>query len=403
MDIRFSEEDEAFRAEVRAFLATNLTPELKAATKANTGVFMDRPDMVAWHKALYAKGWSAPLWPAEYGGPGWTPTQTYIFQTECQAAGTPPAMAMGLSLVAPVIMKFGSPEQKQRYLPKILSGDEAWCQGYSEPGSGSDLASLQTRAVRDGDHYVVNGTKIWTTHAHFADMMFCLVRTDASGKRQDGITFLLIPMDTPGITVKPIIILGLDHDVNQVFFDDVRVPVANRIGEEGMGWTYAKYLLEFERGGAFASKLYAGLNEVRSIAQAEPIAGTRLIDDPGFRAAVDALEVEVMGIEYTEHRVMAEISRTGRPGPESSLLKTRGSEVGQKINELAIEAIGVYSAPFDRVPGDQHPPVKRNVAPIGPDYAERQMPIYLNNRASTIYGGASEIQRNIMAKAVLGL
>jgi len=400
MDLNFTGADAAFRDEVRAFLDENLTPELKEAGSLTTSVFTDKEWNLKWQKILYKKGWVAPNWPVEYGGTGWNDMQKYIWSSECARYGTPHLSPMGLRMCAPVLMKYGTQEQKDFYLPRILAGEDYWCQGYSEPGSGSDLASLQLKAVSDGDHYVLNGTKIWTTHAHFANRMFCLVRTDASGKPQQGITFLLLDMDTPGIKVEPIITLAGEHEVNQVFFDDVRVPKANRVGEENDGWTVAKYLLEFERGGAFAAGLAVSAEKVRSIASAEHAdTGERLIDDPAFRTKLSEAEIAVKAMEVTEHRVMAEIAAKGNPGPASSMLKTRGTEMTQAIDELAVEAIAFYANVEQkdaRTPGS-------NVEPIGPAYGMTAIPCYLNNRAASIYGGSNEIQRGIMAKLVLGL
>jgi alkylation response protein AidB-like acyl-CoA dehydrogenase len=297
-------------------------------------------------------------------------------------------------------MKFGSDEHKAFYLPRILSGEDVWCQGYSEPGSGSDLASLQTRAVADGDDYVVNGTKLWTTGAQYASRMFCLVRTSTEGKPQEGISFILIDMDTPGITIQPIITLAGDHEVNQVFLEDVRVPIKNRVGPENDGWTVAKYLLEFERGGAtYATTLATGLEKLRAIAEAERTDGGRLIDDSAFAAKLAAVEVRQLAVQATEHRIMSDIAQRGRPGPASSIMKLLGSETNQWISELAVEATQYYAAPYQpeaRVPGN-------NVEPIGPAASIPVMPKYLNFRAATIYAGSSEVQRNIMAKLVLGL
>jgi len=400
MDLNFTGADAAFRDEVRAFLDEHLTPELKEAGSLTTSVFTDKEWNLKWQKILYKKGWVAPNWPVEYGGTGWNDMQKYIWASECARYGTPHLSPMGLRMCAPVLMKYGTQEQKDFYLPRILAGEDYWCQGYSEPGSGSDLASLQLKAVSDGDHYVLNGTKIWTTHAHFANRMFCLVRTDASGKPQQGITFLLLDMDTPGIKVEPIITLAGEHEVNQVFFDDVRVPKTNRVGEENDGWTVAKYLLEFERGGAYAAALAVGAEKVRSIASEEHAdTGERLIDDPAFRTKLSEAEIAVKAMEVTEHRVMAEIAAKGNPGPASSMLKTRGTEMTQAIDELAVEAIAFYANVEQkdaRAPGS-------NVEPIGPDYAMTAVPKYLNNRAASIYGGSNEIQRGIMAKLVLGL
>ncbi len=400
MDLNLTGEDAAFRDEVRAFLDEKLTPELKEAGSLTTSVFTDKPWNLKWQKILNEKGWAAPAWPVEYGGTGWSEMQKYIWASECARAGTPGLSPMGLRMCAPVLMKYGTPEQKAFFLPRILAGEDYWCQGYSEPGSGSDLASLQLRAVSDGDDYVLNGSKIWTTHAHFANRMFCLVRTSADGKPQQGITFILLEMDTPGIKVEPIITLAGEHEVNQVFFDDVRVPKANRVGPENEGWTVAKYLLEFERGGAYAAALAVGIEKIKTIATAEHSDnGARLIDDPAYRAKVSDAEISVKAMEITEHRVMSALAGGKNPGPASSMLKTRGSEMTQTIDELVVEAIAYY-ADVDQRPAREP---GSNVAPVGPRHGLTAMPRYLNNRAATIYGGSNEIQRGIMAKLVLGL
>jgi acyl-CoA dehydrogenase len=400
MDLHFSAADAAFRDEVRAFLDENLTPELAEAGKLTTSVFTDKQWNLAWQKILYKKGWVAPHWPVEYGGTGWTEMQKYIWASECTRYGTPGLSPMGLRMCGPMLMKFGTKEQKDYYLPRILSGEDYWCQGYSEPGAGSDLASLQLKAVSDGDHYVLNGTKIWTTHAHFANMMFCLVRTDNSGKPQQGITFLLLDMHSPGIKVEPIITLAGEREVNQVFFDDVRVPKKNRVGEENDGWTVAKYLLEFERGGAFAASLEVGIEKIREVAAGERAGdGKRLIDDETFARKIAEAAIEVKAMEMTEHRVMAELAGGKNPGPASSMLKTRGTEMRQRLDEIAVETIGFYASADQR---DARTPGS-NVEPIGPKEGMVFMPTYLNNRAASIYGGSNEVQRGIMAKLVLGL
>jgi len=400
MDLNLTAEDAAFRDEVRAFLDKNLPPLLREAGEFTTSAFTDRDWNLAWHRILYKKGWIAPHWPVEYGGTGWSEMQRYIFSTECSRAWTPHLSPMGLRMCGPMLMKFGTPEQKAFYLPRILSGEDYWCQGYSEPGSGSDLASLQLRATSDGDDYVLNGTKIWTTHAHFANRMFCLVRTKSDGKQQEGITFVLLDMDTPGLKIEPIITLAGDHEVNQVFFDDVRVPKKNRVGEENQGWTVAKYLLEFERGGSFSGMLTAMAGKIQAIAMAERAGdGRRLIEDPAFARKAAEAEIEIKAIEITEHRVMSALSGGKNPGPASSMLKTRGSEMAQKLDEIAIEAVSFYAMPEQkaaREPG-------ATVEPVGPHHALTAVPRYLNNRAASIYGGSNEIQRSIMAKLVLGL
>ena len=400
MDMEMTAADAAFRDEVCNFFDAKLTEDMREASNLTSGVFAEMEIGRRWHTALYEQGWIAPAWPEEHGGTGWTPMQRYIYDSEAGKVGTPTVYLMGLALVGPVIMQFGTDEQKAHYLPRILSGEDIWCQGYSEPGSGSDLASLQTRAVRDGDEYVINGSKIWTTGAQHADRIFCLVRTADTEKRQEGISFLLFDMDDPGIKVEPIITLAGDHEVNQVFFDDVRVPVANRLGEENDGWTVAKYLLEFERGGsAYAAMVASSLGKLHEITAAEPAAGGVLGDDPAFALKVAAAEIKQQAAEYTEHRTIAEIVQRGRPGPASSIMKVLGSETNQWVTELMVEAVHYYGAAYQpeaRVPGN-------NIEPIGPVHAVPAVPKFLNFRASSIYGGSNEIQRNIVAKQVLGL
>ncbi|MDP6815837.1 MAG: acyl-CoA dehydrogenase family protein, partial [Alphaproteobacteria bacterium] len=327
--------------------------------------------------------------------------ERYLFAIEYARAGAPRLSPLGLGMVGPALMGHGSEAQKAHYLPRILSAEDVWCQGYSEPGSGSDLASLQCRADGDGEDYLVNGSKIWTTNAHHANRMFCLVRTSNEGKPQEGISFILIEMDSPGISIEPIRIIGGDHEFNQVFFSDVRVPKANRVGAENDGWTVAKYLLEFERGGsAHGAGLRVALDRVRRMAVGRRHSdGRQLVAENAFARRLAALDVELTSVEYTEHRTMAEIAKRGRPGPASSMLKTRGTEVQQAISELAMQAIGYYAAPDQleaRQPG-------ANVEPIGLDDEVPTMAQYLNDRAASIYGGSNEIQRNIMAKLVLGL
>ena len=400
MDLSFKPEHETFRDEVRKFLKDELTEELLEAGKLTASVFSEVEFSSKWHKILYKKGWIGASWPEEYGGTGWDDMQRYIFRSECASAGTPSPTAMGLAMVGPVLMKHGTQKQKDFYLPRILSGEDFWCQGYSEPGSGSDLASLQCKAVRDGDHYLVNGTKIWTTHAQYANRIFCLVRTDNSGKPQQGITFLLIDMDTPGIEIKPIITLAGDHEVNQTFFDDVKVPVENVVGEENDGWTVAKYLLEFERGGGYAASLQDQARKIKSIASKERSdSGESLLEDKNFSRALNEVEIEVQAVLMTEHRIMSDIAERGHPGPASSILKSRGSELKQTLDELAVSAMGYYTLPLQ----NEARKLGSNFEVIGPDYGVTIYPQYLNNRATTIYGGSNEVQKNIMAKFVLGL
>jgi alkylation response protein AidB-like acyl-CoA dehydrogenase len=401
LDFTFSPADEEFRREVREFLARELTPDLRRAARRTTTVFADKDVAMRWQAILLRKGWAVPSWPVEYGGTNWTTTQKYIFGEECAKAGTPGLIPLGLRMLAPVLFRYGTPEQKSYYLPRMLSGEHYWCQGYSEPGSGSDLSSLKTRAVKDGDDYVVNGTKIWTTHAQFADHIFCLVRTDDTGKPQAGITFLLIEMNRPGITVKPIITIAADHEVNQVFFDNVRVPQSNRVGPEDEGWTVAKYLLEFERGGGGASaRLKIALGELRSIAQRQPNGGgASLAEDPSFAARIDQLEIRTMALEFTERATLARLERGGSPGPESSLAKNTSVDIGQTLETLLLEAIDYYGLPHaNLISLNGH-----TGAWPAPDYTETIAARYLNGRAASIFGGAREVQKNIVAKVVLGL
>jgi alkylation response protein AidB-like acyl-CoA dehydrogenase len=397
----FSPEDLAFQHEVRSFIAENYPEPLRG--KQDEGDELAKEDFLSWHKVLAKKGWVAPAWPVEYGGTGWTPTQKYIWSEETARADCIRLMPFGLSMVGPVIYTFGTPEQKAKFLPRILSGEDWWCQGYSEPGSGSDLASLRTKAVRsndsEGEHYVVNGQKTWTTMAQHADWGFFLVRTDNDAKQQEGISFLLIDMKSPGVTVRPIITLGGEHEVNEVWLEDVRVPVENRVYEENKGWTCAKFLLAHERtgiAGVAASK--RGVEKVKAIARAEMDGDRPLIANPFFRRKIAELEMDLTALEFTELRSLAGESAGKGPGPESSLLKIKGSEIQQRLTELSLEAVGHYGAPYFRGFGEGD-----NEHPIGPDYAHRAAPTYFNVRKTTIYGGSNEIQRNIIAKMVLGL
>jgi alkylation response protein AidB-like acyl-CoA dehydrogenase len=393
MDLELRDEDLAFRDEVRTFLDENLTPELRAAGARVTSVFCEPRYSLPWQRILHARGWAAPSWPKEYGGPGWSEVQRSIFAAECARASAPGLAPMGLRMAGPVIMGYGTAEQKAHYLPRILSGEDYWCQGYSEPGSGSDLASLQLQATSDGDDYVLSGSKIWTTHAQFANRMFLLARTSREGKPQAGITFLLLDMATPGITVKPIITLAGDHEVNQVFFDNVRVPKTNRLGEENQGWTVAKYLLEFERGGGSAPGLKVGLDRARAVAQASGA------EDRYHRRRLAEAEIAVDAIDMSERRVLSALASGNPPGPASSMLKINGTEAMQRLDEISIAALGAYASVEQieaREPGS-------NLEPVGPEIGLTAMPRYLNNRAASIYGGSNEIQRDIIARLVLGL
>ena len=401
MDLTISKQYQAFREEVRDFLSQHLTPDIREAGRLATSVFSDADSAMAWQKILHAKGWVAPHWPKAYGGTGWDIVERSIFAEECLRAEAPLLVPMGLQMCGPCIIGYGTQEQKDYYLPRILSGEDFWCQGYSEPNSGSDLASLQTFAESDGDDYVINGTKIWTTYAHHANKIFMLVRSRRDVKPQQGITFLLVDMSTPGITVEPIIGLDLVHEQNTVFFDNVRVPKANRIGEENDGWTVAKYLLEFERGGVeYAPALFIQLEKLKAIAAQEPArGGGRLMDDPAFRRKIAAVEIEIQSLNLTESRIQTALGAGQNPGPAASMTKILGTEIGQKVTELAIEAVGLHGLVLQ--PDALR--VGSEVPAIGPEYALTVMPRYLNTRATTIYGGSSEVQRGIIAKTVLGL
>lgn len=389
----------AFRAEVREFLASALTPELQEA--AAQGFGLKRTDGARWHNALYQQGWIAPDWPVEHGGTGWDITQKHIFAQELSLAGAPMLMPFGLGMVGPVIYTFGTDEQKAQHLPGILDGSTWWCQGYSEPGSGSDLASLKTSAVREGDEYVINGQKIWTTNAHKADWIFALVRTDGSSKPQHGISFVLIDMSTPGIEVKPIVSIDGLHHLNEVYFTDVRVPVSNLIGEEDKGWGYAKFLLGHERAGiAGVSGSRKAIEALREYAStATDSSGERLTDDRDFMGRLAEVEVRLEALDTMEARILADLAAGNSPGDAASALKILGTEIQQLIQILRVEAVGHYAAPFelDLIRGES------NAAPPGPDYALRAVSDYNFGRAATIYGGSNEIQRNVIAKAVLGL
>jgi acyl-CoA dehydrogenase len=400
MNISFGKEYERFRDEVREFLDENLTDELRDAQRFCPGIFLDYEHNIAWHKILYKKGWVAPNWPEEFGGTGWDLMQRYIWSIEKAQAGAPDTAPMSLGMCGPMLIGCGSKAQQEQYLPRILSGEDYWCQGYSEPGSGSDLASLKLKATSDGDHYRLNGSKIWTSHAHYANKMFLLVRTNDQGKPQEGITFLLLDMATPGIRVEPILFASGTHEVNQVFFDDVRVPKANVVGEENKGWQVAKYLLEFERGGSTGNAARkVGLARLRTLAGMIPQGESTLADDTDFIRKLDETAVQLEAIQFTEFRMMAALSKGQRPGPESSVLKALSAEMQQQLTELAVEAMGQYSA--------VHQPEARTVGSIvstvGPEDGVVAFSRYFNLRASSIAGGSNEVQRNIMAKLVLGL
>ena len=396
MDLRFTAEELAFRDEVRTFFRSALPESIRDKLVANKGLAKD--DIVTWQRILNTKGWAVANWPAEWGGTGWTPVQQYMFQEELQLTPAPQPLGFGVTMVGPVMIAFGSEEQKKRYLPRIANLDDWWCQGFSEPGAGSDLASLRTSAKRDGDHYVVNGQKTWTTLAQHADWIFCLVRTDPEAKKQEGISFLLIDMRTPGITVRPIVTIDGGREVNEVFLDEVRVPAENLVGEENKGWDYAKFLLANERNGiARVGVSKARLDRVRELASLAVYGSGPKIDDPFFRAKLASVEVELKALEMTQMRVISNRRNAGRPDPASSVLKIKGSEIQQATTELLMEVVGPYALPYQDMDS------RTNEPPVGPDWAAALAPAYFNNRKVSIYGGSNEIQRGIIAKAILGL
>ncbi|HEX9328557.1 MAG TPA: acyl-CoA dehydrogenase family protein [Reyranella sp.] len=404
MRLSFNTEELAFQKEVRDWITANMPPEVAEESRRSRTSHVSKERLLQWQKKLAERGWLCPNWPKEYGGPGWNSTQKFIFEMEMARADSPYLSSFSIKMVAPVLMKYGSEAQKKRFLPKIAAAEELWCQGYSEPGSGSDLASLRTKAERQGDHYLVNGQKIWTTNAHFADWIFCLVRTSNEGKRQEGISFLLIDMMSPGIRIDPIYLVDgtrtpMRHEVNQVFFTDVKVPVENRVGEENKGWTYAKYLLEFERGGqAHGPRLRKAFRHLQTLSKTQMAEGEPLSADPQWREKMAALEMEIDAIEMNEMMFYSSLKTGDAPGNMASVVKMRGTEVGQKVTELAVEAVGWYGAPFTELRN-----YDSNVVPVGGDYVDDVSPRYFNNRKSTIYGGSSEVQRNVLAKAMLGL
>jgi hypothetical protein len=400
MDVNFSEDELAFRDEVRAFLREKYPADLRE--KQESGVALGKDDIVRWQKILYCQGWAAVNWPVAYGGTGWSPVQKHIFANEMAAANAPDMIPFGVKMVAPVIYTFGNEEQKARFLPDILQSNVWWCQGYSEPGAGSDLASLKMRAERRGDHYVVNGTKTWTTLGHFADWIFCLVRTSSDvARRQEGISFLLIDMSTPGVTVKPIITIEGEREVNEVHFEKVEVPVENRVGEEGKGWTYGKLLLQHERtniAGVARSKYR--MQRLREKAARRIHDGAPLLDDRNFARKLAAVEIELKALEYTELRTLAAVAVGKAPGPESSILKVKGTELQQAIDALFVEAAGYYALPY--VP-EQYEAGFPFTERIGSGTETQTSLRYFNNRKASIYGGSNEIQKNIISKHVLGL
>ena len=401
MDFSFNDEDRAFQAEVREWLDVAWPKEVRRRQARSALGRVSKDQQTRWQQALANRGWAAPNWPEEYGGAGFTPTQNYLFDLELARAGAPGVLPFGITMVAPVIMKFGTQEQKDRFLPDILNSRVWWCQGYSEPGSGSDLASLSTRAEDKGDHYLVNGVKTWTTLAQHADWIFCLVRTSKEERKQLGISFLLIDMKSPGVEVRPIITLDMPmeglQEINTVYLENVEVPKENLIGEEGQGWTCAKYLLEFERGNAYSSRLKAGLARLKEIALAEGEGGA--LADAGFKQRLVSTEIDVLALEFTELRILGALSAGQNVGPESSLLKTRGTELQQQVSELWLEFSGYYGMPLDR----STPFEGDNIQSVGPEWSNGVAQSYFNLRKVSIYAGSNEIQRNIMSKLVLGL
>jgi acyl-CoA dehydrogenase len=398
MDLALTEAELAFRDEVRNFFDENLPEDLRRAQRLTTTVFSEFEISRAWHKILFKRGWVAPSWPKEFGGTGWSIAQKYIFQSESARVSAPSISPIGLAMVGPVVIHFGTPAQKDFFLPRILAGEDYWCQGFSEPGSGSDLASLRLRAVEDGDDYVLNGSKIWTTHAHYANWMIALVRTADTPKPQAGITCLMLRMDTPGVTVRPINTIGGDHEVNQVFFDDVRVPIANRMGAAGEGWSVAKYLLEFERGGGMAAAgLRRGLAELIARASREQD-GLVLAADPDVALAIAELGVDIDALEMLELRTMSSLKSGENPGAVASILKLRASQLQQGVSEVALRMVGESALRWE---------ARRPLHEVSSNAAQDELlPVmsrYLNNRANTIFGGSSEIQKGIIAKAMLGL
>ena len=398
MDLTYSEEERAFQAEVRSYLAEALPPAL--VEKVRKGTRLVKEDYLTWHGILRDKGWLAQMWPKEHGGTGWGPAQKAIFDEEIVAAAAPRIVPFGLNMLGPVLIEFGTEAQKAHYLPRILEDVDFWCQGYSEPGAGSDLASLRTKAVREGDHYVVNGQKTWTTFAHFADWLFLLVRTDPdAAKPQEGISFLLCDMATPGVEVRPIYTLEGEHEVNEIYLTDVKIPVENLVGEENKGWTIAKYLLTFERTGiANVGNSKASVRAIRDLAAKQMKNGRPLLEDPMFAARLAQVEIDLAALEVFNNRIVASAGAGKAPGAESSFLKIKGTQILQETNDLMRRACGPYATPdlpeaFD--PG-------WNGVPPGPEPALRAARKYFNNRKTSIYGGSNEIQRNIIAKAVLG-
>lgn len=395
MDLAFNSEEIRFQVEVRDFLEEHLPRRLSDAVRS--GVELSRHHYEEWHAILSRKGWLGITWPKEYGGPGWSPVERYIFEVECHRQHAPRIIAFGPKMLGPVIQAFGNARQKAEILPRILSGADWWAQGFSEPGAGSDLASLRTRAERDGDHYVVNGQKTWTSFGQYANKIFCLVRTSTSGKPQQGISFLLIDIPSQGLSVRPIRLIDGGYEVSEVFFDDVRVPVENRVGEENHGWTVAKFLLTHERtsiAGVGASM--QALEEVKALARAVKRDGRPLIENPLFAARIARAEIDLEALKITNLRMLYRAQSQGHPGPETSMLKIKGTQVHQELIDLARRALGPLAAPL---PGH----VLETDMLFGPPNSAANAPAYFNSRKTSIFGGSNEIQRNILTKTMLGL
>lgn len=395
MDLNFTDQERAFQSEVQTFLAENLPDDIAAKVRLGDGLTKDMMDL--WHSILNAKGWLATTWPKAFGGPGWTPVQKHIFEEECCRAYAPRIVPFGLNMLGPVLQKFGTAEQQESILPRILSGEDWWCQGYSEPGAGSDLASLKTRAIHEGDEYIINGQKTWTTLGQHANKIFCLVRTSSEGKPQEGISFVLVDLDTPGIEMRPIRLIEGGHEVNEVFFTDVRVPVSNLVGEENKGWTIAKFLLSHERTGiAGVGFSMQGLEEVKVLAHTIRRGAKRLIDDPLFAARLAKVEIDLEAMKITNLRMLFQAQKQGAPGPETSMLKIKGTVINQELRDLARRALGPLAAPF---PGH----VSDGNILFGPADTAFNAARYFNNRKTSIFGGSNEIQRNILTKTMLEL
>jgi alkylation response protein AidB-like acyl-CoA dehydrogenase len=403
MELNFSAEEEAFRAGVRRFFETNLPAEIRE--KIALGRRLSKDDMVRWQKILYKHGWGAPNWPAAFGGTGWNVVQQHIFEEERATNCAPPQNPFSLKMLAPVLQTFGNAAQQQYFLPRILAGEDWWCQGYSEPGSGSDLASLRTSAVRQGDVYIVNGQKTWNTLGQHADWIFCLVRTSTEARPQQGISFLLIDMKSPGVSVRPIVMLDGEHEINDIFFDNVQVPVQNLVGEENKGWTYAKFLLAHERtGNAGIGACKQALKNLKSIAAEQPASGKALIEDVRFRDRIAKLELELMALEITNLRVLSGYAKDSKAlGPEVSMLKIIGSQIIQSLAELKMRALGHDALPYVREALDLDWKGDALLAEHYMPYAPPLSGHYFNQRKTTIYAGSTEIQKNIISQMILGL